>query len=80
MHIEVKIDEFCKEPKVIILTDKVTEQINELLKKLSESHPKAIAGFKNDTLEILEPDNIIRIFTANQKVYAQTEQNEYLLR
>lgn len=80
MQVEIKIDGSCKEPKVIILTDKVTDEINEILRKISEEHPQAIAGFKNEILEILEPNEIIRIFTANQKVYAQTDKSEYLLR
>lgn len=80
MKVEIKIDENLKEPRVVIFTEKVTEEINELLKRLSDTHPKAIAGFKNDTVKILEPDTIIRIFTANQKVYAETKHGEYLLR
>lgn len=80
MQIEIKIDESCKEPKVIILTDKVTDEINELFKKLSDTQLQTIAGFKQGSLEILQLDKIIRIFAANQKVYAQTEQSEYLLR
>lgn len=80
MKVEIKIEKTLKEPKIVIFTEKVTEEINELLKSLSESHPKAIAGFKNNTVKILEPDTIIRIFTANQKVYAETEKGEYLLR
>lgn len=80
MQIEIKIDEACKDPKVIILTNKITDEVNELLKRLSDTQPQTIAGFKEDSLKILQPNEIIRIFTENQKVYAQTEQGKYLIR
>lgn len=80
MQIEIKIDKACKDPKVIILTDKITDEVNELLKKLSDTQSQTIAGFKDNSLEILQPDKIVRIFTASKKVYAQTERREYLLR
>ncbi|HAZ37403.1 MAG TPA: LytTR family transcriptional regulator [Clostridiaceae bacterium] len=80
MQIEIKIDEAYKDPKVVILTNKITDEVNELLKRLSDTHPQTIAGFKDGNLKILQPDEIIRIFTENQKVYAQTEQGKYLIR
>lgn len=36
MKIEVRIDEKCKEPKIIVMTDKMTDEINALVKRLSE--------------------------------------------
>lgn len=80
MQIEIKIDETQKEPKIIILTDKMTKEIDELMKKLSKDKPQIIAGFRNDTLEILEPQSIFKIYSANQKVFAKTENGEYILR
>ena len=50
MQIEIKIDEDCKEPKIIVVTDKMTEEINEVIKKLSEQQPQIIAGFKRRLL------------------------------
>lgn len=80
MQIEIKIDESCKEPKIIVVTDRMTEEINEIIKKLSDEQPPMIAGFKGDIVEILEPDNIYRIFASNGKVLAETNHGEYLLR
>lgn len=64
MQIEINVDESCKEPKVIVGTNRITAEINEIIKKLSDDQSKMIAGFKNDTVEVLEPDNICRIFAA----------------
>ena len=35
MQVEIKIDDNCIEPKVIIITDKVTDEINDILNKLT---------------------------------------------
>lgn len=80
MQIEVKIDASCKEPKIIVVTDKMTDEINALLKKLSEEAPQMIAGFCGDSVTILEQMDIIRVYAAAGKVFAVTNNEEYSLR
>ncbi len=80
MQIEIKIDENCKEPKIIVVTDKMTDEINAVLKRISDEQPKMIAGFKDDVVEVLEPSNIYRVFAASGKVFAETSHGEYTLR
>ena len=80
MQIKIEIDQNCAEPKVIILTDKMTEEVNEIVRKLSEEKPEIIAGFREDTLEILERSDIIRIYSETGKVIAVTDRGEYSLR
>lgn len=80
MEIEIKIDGSCREPKVIILTYAATEEVKELIRRLSVSEPQVITGFCNDTLEILEQADIIRIYASDGKVYAKTHTGEYVLR
>lgn len=80
MQIEIKIDSSQKEPKVIVLTDSMTEEVESIVRKLSEEAPKMLAGFKGDALEILEPESVIRVYSAAGKVYAVTDEGEYTLR
>lgn len=80
MQIEIKIDENCKEPKIIVVADKVSEELNALIKRLSDSPPQTLAGFKDETVELLEPDDICRIFAESGKVLAETTRGEYTLR
>lgn len=80
MQIEVKIDASCAEPKVVIVTDKYTEEINLLVKKLSEHQPSVVVGFKNDEVSILDLDKVIRFYSASQKVYAVSENSEYIVK
>lgn len=80
MQIEIKLDSSCKEPKVIVLTDQMTEEVNDIVKKLSEETPRMIAGFQESTLKILDQSDIIRIYAADGKIFAVTEDGEYTLR
>lgn len=80
MQIEIKIDENCKAPKIIVVTDKMTDEINAIIKTLSEEQPKMIAGFKDDVVEVLESTDIYHIFAAAGKVFAETNHGEYTLR
>ena len=89
MQVEIKIDSACKEPKIIIYTDKVTDEINTLVGRISEHSPKVLSGFRNDTLEILEQSDILRLYANLQhlpqglaagKVFASTLSGDYTLR
>ena len=80
MKIEIKIDENCDEPKVIVVTDKVTEEINEIIKRLSDEPSQILAGFKDGQATVLEPEQLYRVYAADGKVYAEIESGVYSLR
>ncbi len=80
MQIEIKIDEKCKEPKIIVVTDKMTDEINAVIQRLADEQPQVLAGFREDTVEVLEPSCIYRVFAASGKVFAETDRGEYTLR
>ena len=80
MQIEIKIDSGFKEPKAVIFTDKVTDEITELVRQLSDESSSIIAGFKDDTAELLEHNDIFRIYASNGKVYAETANDTLTLR
>ncbi|MGN1100021.1 MAG: LytTR family DNA-binding domain-containing protein [Christensenellales bacterium] len=80
MRIEIKIDERCSEPIITVVTDKVTAEINEIMKRLSGEQTQMIAGFRDDRVTILDPDRIFRVFASNGKVYAETEGQQYVVR
>lgn len=80
MQIEIKTDSSCKEPKVIIVTDAVTEEVQTIIKKLSEDAPQIISGIRNDKLQVLEQSELIRMYASGGKVFAVTKDGEYVLR
>ena len=67
MKIEIKIDESCTEPKIVIVTDRVTDKINEIIKKLSVEPSEVLAGFRDEQVTVLEPNEIDRIYASGGK-------------
>lgn len=80
MQIEIKIDGSCTEPKIIVITNSMTDELNSIIKKLSEDSPQILSGIKDDKLEILEQSDLIRIYANSGKVFAVTDNGEYILR
>lgn len=80
MQVEVKFDKSAAEPRVIILTDQMTDEVHSIVRMLSETEPKLIAGFREDTVTVLDEKDILRIYAANGKVYAVLPSGEYTLR
>ena len=80
MQVEIRIDSTVREPKVIVLTDRMTDEVNEIVRKISEAEPAMLAGFREDTVTVLDPEEIYRIYAANGKVFAVTAKEEYSLR
>ncbi len=80
MNIEVKIDENCTETKVIIVSEKMTDEVSALVQRLSDEVPQGLIGYENDVALLLEPSDIVRIYAAVGKVFAVTENKEYVLR
>lgn len=80
MQVEIKIDSSYTEPKILILTDSVTEDINNLVKKLSEDVPQIISGSRDHKIEVLDPGELIRVYANAGKVFAVTDKGEYTLR
>ncbi len=80
MQLEVKIDSACTEPKVVILTASMTEEVNMILNRLSDQSPQMITGSRDDRFEVIEQADLIRIYASAGKVFAVTHKGEYTLR
>ena len=80
MQIEIKIDSSFTEPKIIVMTSSMTEDVQNIIKKLSEASPKIISGSKNEKLEILDQTDLIHIYANSGKVLAVTDKGEYIVR
>ena len=78
--IDIKIDGQYREPLAVIHTAEITEEVNAAVKKLSDTTPDIIMGFLDGSAQILEPSQIYRIYSENQKVLAVTDQGVYQLR
>ena len=80
VRLEVKVDAAYSEPYVVIYTDKVTEEIQTLVRRLSQDAPQVIVGFQDDEAVILAQENILRVYAEGGKVFAEAIDGRYSLR
>lgn len=80
MQVEVKIDSSYDEPKIVVFTSAMTEEVNDIVQKLSEKSPNIISGSKEGRITVLEQNDLFRIYAGNSKVFAVTNDGEYTLR
>lgn len=79
MQIEIKLDAACTEPKIVIVTNKVNDDVQRIMEKLKEEQPSLLAGFKNGAATVLNPSDIYRVFAQSGKVLAETKEGVYHL-
>ena len=80
MQIEVKLDPAYREPKIMILTDSMTEEVQQILQALSADAPQIISGVKDGMVEVLEETDLIHLYASSGKVFAVTGQGTYAIR
>lgn len=72
MEVEIKISPELKNPKVVIYADRITDGITKLAKMIASEQLDLLTGVQDGKLIILRPEEIIRIYTEGQKVFANT--------
>ena len=80
MKIEVRIEATCEETTVVIYTNRVTDEVQNLARRLSQDAPQVIVGFLEDEAMLLSQEEIYRVFAESGKVFAETENGRYQLR
>lgn len=80
MQVEIKIDSSYADPKIIILTASMTDEVSSVVKKISEDVSQIISGYKDEKIEVLEQTDFIRVYANSGKVFAVTSKGEYVLR
>lgn len=80
MQIELNIDPHCQTPRIIVEAPALTDEVSAILQKLSEDAPLLLTGFRDDTPEVLEPGDILRLYASSGKVFATTSRGDYTLR
>lgn len=80
MQIDIKIDPSCREPRLVIHTAEMTEEINQLIRRISEKTPDLLVGFREESFAVLEQKEIIRVYASAGKVFADLGKETYALR
>lgn len=72
MKVEVNIDPGCPERRIVIHTDRMTPEIEALLRTLSAPDPEIIPAQTERGVELLRPAEILRAYTEQSRVMVQT--------
>ena len=80
MDIEIKVDEKYTESKIIIYTNKINEEITNIMDGLSFISSKSLKAYKDDRLYILNQKDIESIYSENGKVLARCKDELYTLK
>lgn len=80
MEVEIRIDENAGEKRVIIIANRMDQEVQEIVKRLSMEEPQFIAGFRENSVSLLDQREIIRVYASAGSVIAITADGEYRLR
>ena len=82
MKLNINIDVGAKEPEILITTAHMTEDVNRVVEFVSrlDDSPTVLSGIRDDKVELLDYDAIIRIYAEEGKVFARTERGLYQIR
>lgn len=82
MKLEIKIDTAIVEPETVITTSAMTDEVHRVVNYISnlENTSFMITGQKDGKIELLDQENIIRLYAENGKMFAKLDQATYQIR
>ncbi len=81
MKVNVELDTMIKEIEVLIKTPRMGEEVNNLIGKITREQPKMLVGVIDDSVTIIEEEQIMRVYASTKKVFLVTDdKKEYLLK
>ena len=82
MKLNLNIDIRANEPEIIITTAHMTDEVNRVVEFISrlDDAPTIISGIREDRVELLDQEAIVRIYAEEGKVFAKTDKGLYQIR
>lgn len=80
MQVEIKLDESCTEPKIVIYTASMSEDVQTIVHMLTDSPLQILFGKQGEKIQPLVQEELIRVYAAGGKVFAVSSSGEYTLR
>lgn len=80
MQVEIKLDDSCTEPKIVIYTASMSEDVQTIVHTLTDSPLQILFGKQGEKIQPLVQEDLIRVYAAGGKVFAVTDSGEYTLR
>ena len=79
MKVELNIEEKFKEILVTISTDKINDEVQELVNYI-EYKEDYLVGLADDQVCVLDISDIIRVFVEDRKVFVVTTKGKFIVR
>lgn len=80
MKLEIHIDPSCEELRVEITAPAMNDEARELLGRLESGAGGPLAGFREETVTLLEPETVLSFRTEGDRVLARTLEGDYAVR
>ena len=83
IDIDIQIDPSCAEPKVIIRTERMTPEIDNIVHAIESATNNAypiVTAYSGDTMVLLSQREIIRVYMENRKLSLRTDQGCFTAR
>ena len=73
-------DKNLEEPSIIVQASSRTPEIEDLIETISNLSPSPISGYSDGILTKLRKESIIRVYSLDKKVYADTIDGTFLIK
>lgn len=80
MDIEIKVDEKYTESKIVIYTNKVNEEITNIIDGISSINQKSLKTYKDGKMYILSQKDIETIYSENGKIFVRCNNELYTIK
>lgn len=80
MKVEIVVDKNLKEKEIIIKTPEIDQESLDIKEKILSNDIQILSGIYDEKLEIIDLDDIIRIYANDKKVFTVTEKKTYLMK
>lgn len=83
IDIDIQIDAGCTEPRVIIRTDRMTHEIEDIVSAIENcgySRYAMVTAYDGNAMVLLSQREIVRVYNESRKLVVQTERGSYTAR
>lgn len=80
MDVEISVEKDLSKPRIVIHTNEITSEIEELVKRLTNHNEGVLVGYRNEEVMLIRLEDIYRIYTEGQKVMVRTQKETAILK
>jgi DNA-binding LytR/AlgR family response regulator len=80
VKIEIAIKPDLKESHVVVYTNEVTDEVQNIVDRLSNLQTKIITGTQDKKIYLIDYDEIYCFYSENQKIFAKTDKGNFCVK